>query len=257
MIPPGFRTLRELHDLATHEELKTTDPDVHWSIVADGVAEQLCRMIRDCQIVLFVERDGRIYRIPNEDIRELEGYCLFQAVSEGFFPRVPTPEDLEEEAAERAKDPADKAYGDLEAFAAVLACFPHLEAYCNTRPFVKVEHVQALFPETTPVQKSGAPGRPSSRNLVMIEHARRVVDGEAADSREKEARELEAWLRGNSPEAPPLTWKTIRKPAANVPAQDLTKIGHEIGPEIIFGRWFRWILAPEIKYRDQFRDPFS
>jgi hypothetical protein len=63
---------------------------------------------------------------------------------------------------------------------------------------------------TEPPASTGAPGRPSSMHLVLQEFERRRKSGVTEVSRQKEAYALEAWLKGNHPNAPTLTAKTIR-----------------------------------------------
>jgi hypothetical protein len=64
--------------------------------------------------------------------------------------------------------------------------------------------------ESDPIYDTGAPGRPSSRRLVEIEHAARWDRGEAIEKIGAEANALAQWLKQTHPKAPPLTAKTIR-----------------------------------------------
>ena len=58
--------------------------------------------------------------------------------------------------------------------------------------------------------RTGAPGRPTSIQLVEAEHRTRWDRGEALESIVAESKILEKWLSRIHPTAPPLTAKTIR-----------------------------------------------
>lgn len=60
-----------------------------------------------------------------------------------------------------------------------------------------------------PIVATGAPGRPTSMNLVHPEHQRRLDTGEAERTLSAEAAALAAWLKKAYPSAPSLTAKTI------------------------------------------------
>jgi hypothetical protein len=62
--------------------------------------------------------------------------------------------------------------------------------------------------EVLPV--SGAPGRPSSMNIVLDEHKRRRAVGTTEPSRQREGEALAHWLKATHPLAPRLTGTTIR-----------------------------------------------
>jgi hypothetical protein len=57
--------------------------------------------------------------------------------------------------------------------------------------------------------KTGAPGRPSSMDLVLVEFAGRLARGETASSRDAESKELARWLAEKHSEMPKCTAKTI------------------------------------------------
>ncbi len=58
--------------------------------------------------------------------------------------------------------------------------------------------------------RTGAPGRPTARLLVMAEHRQRIEKGVANDILAREAEHLAAWLREIHPNAPPMTTGTIK-----------------------------------------------
>jgi hypothetical protein len=58
--------------------------------------------------------------------------------------------------------------------------------------------------------RTGEPGRPTSKQLVEREHARRLAAGQAHEILAEEARYLVAWLLKRHPEAPSLTVETIQ-----------------------------------------------
>lgn len=57
--------------------------------------------------------------------------------------------------------------------------------------------------------RSGFAGRPSSQQLIELEHARRLVAGEAEEKITDEAQYLSAWLARTHPEWPKASAKTI------------------------------------------------
>lgn len=65
--------------------------------------------------------------------------------------------------------------------------------------------------DNTPVPstRSGFAGRPTSQQLIDLEHARRLAAGEAEDKITQEAEYLSAWLATTHPEWPKATAKTI------------------------------------------------
>jgi hypothetical protein len=64
--------------------------------------------------------------------------------------------------------------------------------------------------ENEPIYKTGAPGRPTSMQLVEAEHAARWERDEALESMVAESEALAAWLNEKHPKAPRLKPKTIR-----------------------------------------------
>jgi hypothetical protein len=60
-----------------------------------------------------------------------------------------------------------------------------------------------------PTYETGAPGRPTSMNLITQEFHRRYEVGAAADTIAQEAADLAEWLALTHPSAPPATRKTI------------------------------------------------
>jgi len=68
-----------------------------------------------------------------------------------------------------------------------------------------------LQPQEPPNYSTGAPGRPTSRQLVEIEMERRATAGEMITaSMAQEAAALSAWLKREHPGAPQMTPKTIQ-----------------------------------------------
>jgi hypothetical protein len=63
--------------------------------------------------------------------------------------------------------------------------------------------------EAQEIACTGAPGRPSSMHLVVAEFARRCREFEILPSLRAEAERLEAWFKGNHPNAPRPTVRTI------------------------------------------------
>ncbi len=58
--------------------------------------------------------------------------------------------------------------------------------------------------------RTGVPGRPTSKHLILHEHRRRIEEGEANEVLVREAEYLDAWLRETHPDAPPMTVLTIK-----------------------------------------------
>jgi hypothetical protein len=61
-----------------------------------------------------------------------------------------------------------------------------------------------------PVYETGAPGRPTSMNLVIHEFEARYIRGETTSSITQEAVALAEWLANTHPDAAPVTAKTIK-----------------------------------------------
>lgn len=64
-------------------------------------------------------------------------------------------------------------------------------------------------PETSQSYRTGAEGRPSSKNLVVAQYERRTAVGNRGPSLRSDAEALRAWLCDTHPEAPPMTIGTI------------------------------------------------
>jgi hypothetical protein len=96
---------------------------------------------------LFVERDGRMYRVPHEDLMEW-WHEWETALRTGRLP----------------EDIADGLEEDEEStsYAATL------RSYKGARPLFNIEHLESFFsvPSPEPLQKSGAAGRPTAYTLL-------------------------------------------------------------------------------------------
>ena len=86
------------------------------------------------------------------------------------------------------------------------ATFDCREAY--RRCVAQLHDQSAPVPEHS--HSTGAPGRPSSANLVWPEFRRRMRSGEVLNQIGKEATYLADWLKQTYPGAHPMTEKTIR-----------------------------------------------
>jgi hypothetical protein len=64
-------------------------------------------------------------------------------------------------------------------------------------------------PDDHEIVHSGAPGRPTSKQLVVNEHARRITDGKAVQGLTCQAEALGRWLQEKHPSAPRMKVKTI------------------------------------------------
>lgn len=74
-------------------------------------------------------------------------------------------------------------------------------------PFAEDASTEAADPA---LYRSGAPGRPTSMQFVLIEFDRRLAAGLVEDSITREAEALAGWLKSAQPYAPQLTAKTIK-----------------------------------------------
>jgi hypothetical protein len=205
MVPLGYYTLRELERLCILEAEAGTNDATSWRS-RDLIVQILVSMMRMGKLPLFVERNGTVYRVPEEDVLLLYDY-LPEAVWTGYLPNEPTEEDIEEEAEDR-KDGITQAY--YSEIALLLENNPEIKVYCGARLLVSAADAASMRSQKLPIQKTGAPGRPSSMHLVLAENARKDEAGEIAPTCAARARELEAWLKTTHPEAPPLRWKSIR-----------------------------------------------
>jgi len=201
MVPLGYYTLRELQQRCLLRSIEA-EPAKNVGDILDRrvfITNDIVSMIfPQGDIQLFVERDGAVYRIPYEDLELLYDY-LDVALWTGYLPNEPWEGDGEDEK-------------ESTKIAEWLSENPEMKVYCGTRPLVNRETITSMCPIKVeePAQRSGAPGRPSSMHLVLMEHLRRVEAGEACDSRTKEAKALVGWLRATHPTAHPLTWNTVR-----------------------------------------------
>jgi hypothetical protein len=224
MVPLGYVTLQELTEYA-YRELAATDSTLHWADMVDKAANSILGMVKDGQVELYVEKDGRMYRIPAEDVRKLEEYLpnvVHPMMEGGWFPQEPTAADVEEEAKDKAEDPSVEMYYSL--LAGLFETYPEMRAYCGVRPLVTIECVKQLFPPKTPERpwSSGVPGRPSSKNRILVKHAERVRAGEAQPTRTAEAKWLETWNAEIDRTGPTVGWKAIYNflPARNARSRD-------------------------------------
>jgi hypothetical protein len=182
MVPEGFVTIPEAIQFIMQEAPDEDAPNTLTQIVEGG------------HLPLFVEMEGKIYRIPWDDLRLL-WRDWWDVMTEGRFPRQPPPEDedFDEWVAE------DYAVGRVE-----------LAYYQGVRPLVRLDHLEILFPpKCREPLRSGAPGKPSSMHLVIAEFKRRRSNGGCANSRHAEAEALAKWLAKAHPNAPTLKAKSI------------------------------------------------
>ena len=209
MVPLGYYTLREVERLCVLEacHASTNVDATSWRSRA-LIVEILVAMMDLGQLPLFVERNGTVYRVPDEDVGLLRDY-LPEAVWTGYLPKEPTAEDIEEEAEDRKDGVTQAHYSEIAIW---LNDNPEMKVYCGARLLVSAADAEGMRSQNLPeaMQKTGAPGRPSSMYLVLAENARKDEAGEIAPTYAARARELEAWLKATHPEAPPLRWKSIR-----------------------------------------------
>ncbi len=144
------------------------------------------------EVAVYVMNGGTIYRIPHEDLEQLiqEGWETWVAGG-----RV-------EDATRKGKDFAsDRVNRDSAT-----------SIYHGCRPLVAETDLDWWLgpaPET-PITKTGAPGRPSSMGIVMVEFERRRAGEQCKSSRQAEANTLAAWLKETHPNMPKLSAKSIR-----------------------------------------------
>lgn len=155
---------------------------------------------------LFVERNGEALRLPTDDI----GNLLFSDVwpqtwlQDGRMPSAPIKPELEEWVREY---------------------HPELVRLRGQRLLFSEEVLRSLYstePGPVPLERAGAPGRPSSMHLILNEFERRRAAGSCENSRSAEAERLAAWLKETHPDNPRATAKTIRNalPADFQPARN-------------------------------------
>jgi hypothetical protein len=213
MVPLGYVTLHELVRMGANElEAEKKHPDWPWWKFIDEAVTIFLKTIKSGELTLYIEKDGRMYRIPAKDVSKLEDYLpnvVHPMMEAGWFPQEPTAADLEEEAKDKAEDPSVEEYYSL--LAGLFEEYPQMRAYCGVRPLVTMECVNQLFPPKTPERpwSSGVPGRPSSKNRILVKHAERVRAGEAEPTRTAEAKWLEKWNAETNPSGPTVGWKAI------------------------------------------------
>jgi hypothetical protein len=93
-----------------------------------------------------------------------------------------------------------------------------VRVFAANRTFAPSVEASAVMPEmpvassdsmSAPSGRSGFAGRPSSQQLVDVEHARRLAAGEAEEKITLEAQYLSTWLARTHPEWPKASAKTI------------------------------------------------
>jgi hypothetical protein len=85
---------------------------------------------------------------------------------------------------------------------------PYRNVYCIAEDIRALE--QSLTGVPPEMYRSGAPGRPTSMQLVEAEHGARWDRGEALQRIVAESKFLSEWLKHTHPTAPRLKDKTIR-----------------------------------------------
>jgi hypothetical protein len=200
VIPLGYRTIPEaLHLLG---QLFEKQDALEW--IEAGLL--------DGELQLFTQRgrqyDVEVVRVPWEDVTRL-GADWSQWIATG---RVPLWKDTPESRASWDawhKDPVGNPRPD--------APWTALQEYSCQQLMLENENFNRWFEalrkqfdlHAPPCSRSGAPGRPTSMHIVLIEHRRRVENGSHDESRTAEAKSLEGWLKQAHPDMPPLTYKTI------------------------------------------------
>ena len=184
-------------------------------------------MVLDSSLQLFVERDGRIYRVPFEDLDTLLEELDF-AFRCGWFPK-----DMGDRYERRVEEPDETSEG--ERYRAVWSAV--LREYEGLRLLIRESDIEALFPRAAlsePLERSGVAGRPTPIRLVLTEHERRREEGRTASSRQEEGRQLKVWLDESYPNAPNLKAKSIadRLPKSLQPhsSPKITDAAHISGP---------------------------
>jgi hypothetical protein len=88
---------------------------------------------------------------------------------------------------------------------------PTTEHYDGAQLLVEESQVRSYWkPQVRPeLPKTGAPGRPSSMDLVLREFAQRLLRGDTASSRSDESKELARWLAEKHPDMPRCGAKAI------------------------------------------------
>jgi hypothetical protein len=137
--------------------------------------ELLSAALREGSVHVFMRADEGIYRIPREDVRWLSENW------DAWFGTGIVPEGV--------------------------------GRYSRGRLLLSEREVDRWLESQgteSQLQKSGAPGRPSSMWRVLQEHKRRFDNGECAISRMQEAKDLASWFAKTYPEHPPVRAQSIR-----------------------------------------------
>jgi hypothetical protein len=195
MIPPGYITLPEALDLIQacidDDDLNVLQcpPDTRarrWAAIR-GLGDEVSDPV-SC-VDLYVMKGGKPSQIPIKDARGLvsEGWGIWiegGRVDVEAFANVPDDEFYSTETTER---------------------------YQGCQLLVEDSAVRYYWKQQARLEpaKTGAPGRPSSMDLVMGEFARRIASHETAPSRSEESKELAKWLSEKHPGMPKCGGKRI------------------------------------------------
>lgn len=198
MIPPGYITLPELLDII---EACIDDDDLYVLqappierprrlAAINGLAEALSEDFGS--VDAYVMRGGKPCTVSTNDMRQLieNGWLVW--VESGRVNYEAT-KRMHQAWNEPADDPITEHYHGCQLLVNEHSLRGHW------KPQVRLEPA-----------KTGAPGRPSSMDLVITEFLARLRRGETAPSRAEEAAALARWLGDKHPNMPPCTTKTIR-----------------------------------------------
>jgi hypothetical protein len=206
MIPIGYCTIPEaLHTLE------------HFFDKQDAL-EWLEAGLLDGELQVFTERgrqyDVEVVRIPWEDVTCL-GASWRRWIASGRVPFRESPEQTPESKARRDAWYKNPTGSPMPKFEYEPRTIEHKYSSCqlmlendNFNRWLNALRNQ-LDMQAPSCAKSGAPGRPTSMHIVLLEHGRRVENGTHGGSRTAEAKALEGWLKKIHPDMPPLTYKTI------------------------------------------------
>jgi hypothetical protein len=196
MIPPGYITLPEALDII---QACIDDADLY---MLQGSPDPKCRRYAAIQglgdevsdvgslLSLYVMKGGKPSILRRTDARKLveEGWLCW--IEKGCV-------DANAAAA------GDQVFGTKDRPATV--------QYDGCQLLVTEYDVRRYWkPQVRPeLPKSGAPGRPSSMDLVLREFGGRMARNETAPSRDAESKELARWLADKHPDMPKCSAKTI------------------------------------------------
>jgi hypothetical protein len=171
IVPPGYYTVPEVLQVLAHSDAFT-------SVYGGGPEEEwLSAALQDGFVQVYMRTGEEIYRVPHEDVNWL-------AQDWGtWFARGVVPEALGR-------------YGRKRFLISKIDFDRWLDWLLEDEAGASI-------------QKSGAPGRPSSMWIVMAEFERRRADKRCGSSRMAEAHTLAAWLKEAHPDALPVTAKSI------------------------------------------------